>query len=479
VGIGTNNPGVKLDIMGGTDASGLTNSGFLEIGGTLRFDGNEIITNTGTSLVLQNDNNGDLQVDNGSFYVDSSTNRIGLGTKTPGVRLDIVGTTDASGATNTGLLELGGTLRLDGNEIVTNTETSLSLQAGNNGDLKVDTDTLFVDASAGRVGIGDTTPSSKLDVNGAISISGTEVASSAGYWTGKHYGKVAIVAQTGGDMLSAIYERGKLLVSTDPAYPPQSQLVEGAERPANTKCSGEERTANELSGFDIDVASAVAKGLGVEVCFVTPNWDMIVSGNWAERWDLSIGSMTITPQRMDNLFFTQPYYTTPAAFFVHTDNESFTQPSDLSGKKVGACAGCTYDSYLAGTLAIPGEEITFVVDSPVFMGYETDLNALQDLALGDGVRLDAVLTALPTGDGAIKDGLPLKQLGEPVYFEYLAGAVDKSSSFETLNFLNKVTEIIKGMHSDGTLKYLSDKYYSMDLAEAAAMFDMSALPQYK
>lgn len=289
----------------------------------------------------------------------------------------------------------------------------------------------------------------------------------------------APAAQPSADLLNEILQRGKLIVSTDPAYPPQSQLVEGAVRPEGTKCSGEERTANELTGFDIDVAATIAKQLGVEVCFVTPTWDMIVSGSWADRWDLSIGSVTITPQRMDNLFFTQPYYTTPAAFFVHVDNESFTQPSDLSGKKIGACSGCTYDSYLSGTLAIPGEEITLVVENPQFMGYETDLNALQDLALGDGLRLDAVLTALPTGSGVIADGLPLKQLGEPVYFEYLAGAVDKSSSFETLNFLNKVTEIIKGMHSDGTLKYLSDKYYSMDLAEAAAMFDMSALPQYK
>ena len=284
--------------------------------------------------------------------------------------------------------------------------------------------------------------------------------------------------QAAADKLAEIQQRGILLVSTDPAYPPQSQLVEGATRPADTKCTGEQRTATELQGFDIEVAKEVAKRLGVEVCFVTPDWTLITGGNWADRWDLSIGSMTITPERMEKLYFTQPYYTTPAAFFVHQDNTSLTQPSDLSGMKVGACAGCTYDSVLAGTLQIPGETINFIVKDVQFSGYETDINALQDLALGDGVRLDGVLTSLYTGAGAIADGEPLKQLGDPVYFEYLAGAVDKGSTKDPVTFVQKVTELIQQMHADGTLKKLSEQFYGIDLASAAAKFDYGALNQF-
>jgi len=169
---------------------------------------------------------------------------------------------------------------------------------------------------------------------------------------------------------------------------------------------------------------------------------------------------------------------TPAAFFVHKDNTTLAQPSDLSGKKVGACSGCTYDAYLAGTLTIPGEKIDYVVKNAQFSGYDTDINALQDLALGDGVRLDGVLTALPTGTGAIADGLPLKQLGEPVFFEYLGGAVDKTSTKDPVSFVKKVTELIQQMHSDGTLKKLSEEFYGMDLASAAAKFDWNALNQF-
>jgi len=280
------------------------------------------------------------------------------------------------------------------------------------------------------------------------------------------------------DKLEEILARGTLIVSTDPAYPPQSELVEGATPVANTKCTGDQKTASEMKGFDIDVAVAIADKMGVEACFLTVAWDLITAGNWANRWDLSIGSMTITPERMEKLYFTQPYYTTPAAFFVHKDNTSFTMPSDLSGKKVGACSGCTYDAYIAGTLTIPGETINFVVQNAEFKGYDTDLYALQDLALGDGIRLDAVLTAQPTGAGEINGGQPFKQLGEPVYFEYLAGAIDKSSTPDPVPFVKKVSEVILGLETDGTLAQFSNKYYGLDLATAAASFDLAALNQW-
>ncbi len=280
------------------------------------------------------------------------------------------------------------------------------------------------------------------------------------------------------NLLEEVKNRGVLIVSSDPAYPPQSQLVENATRPADTKCSGDQVTGEELSGFDIDVSKEIAKRLGVEVCFVTPAWDLITAGSWADRWDISVGSMTVTPERMVNLYFSQPYYTTPAAFFVHADNTTFTQPSDLSGKKVGACSGCTYDFFLAGTLQIPGETMNYVVQDVQFTGYDTDTSALQDLALGDGVRLDGVLTAQPTGAGVISDGLPLKQLGDPVYFEYLSAALDKKSSKDSIPLGQEVSKILQEMHADGTLLKLSQQYYGLDLTTAAGAFDLAQLKQW-
>jgi polar amino acid transport system substrate-binding protein len=289
--------------------------------------------------------------------------------------------------------------------------------------------------------------------------------------------EVPTTPTTAPDYLSGILARGTLVISTDPAYPPQSELVENATRPADTKCTADQHTANEFKGFDIDAAVEIAKRLGVEACFVTPDWTLITGGSWSDRWDISVGSMTITPERMQVLYFSQPYYTTPAALFVNKDNTTFTQPSDLSGKKVGACSGCTYESYLNGSLKIPGENITFDIKDPQFKGYDTDTSALQDLALGDGVRLDAVLTAEPTGQAFIQNGQPIKELGGPIFFEYLAAAIDKKTSKDPASFLNKVSEIIQQMHSDGTLLKLSQQYYGEDLTSAAAKFDVNSLNQ--
>jgi len=280
------------------------------------------------------------------------------------------------------------------------------------------------------------------------------------------------------DLLTRIVGRGRLVIATDPAYPPQSEIKPDGKRAATTKCAPIELTADELTGFDIATAVEIARHLGVEPCFVTPPWTQLTAGNWDDRWDISVGSMAPTLDRMEVLYFTQPYYATPAALFVHEDNTTFSQPSDLSGKRVGICTGCTYDEYLQGTLVIPGTTIEFAIKGPIIVGYDVDLPVLEALALGDGVQLDAGLVAQPTGLQAIREGLPIKQLGEPVFFEYLSAAVDKKSRHDPVPFVKYVSEIIQQMHRDGTLSGLSLLYYGTDYTAEARQYDINILSQF-
>ena len=123
--------------------------------------------------------------------------------------------------------------------------------------------------------------------------------------------------RTGADnLLDDIKNRGYILVSTDPNYEPQSFLNTEGKRPSDTKCPSDALTTAEMQGFDVDMAIAVGDGLGVETCFATPNWDIITAGNWADKWDVSIGSMTITTDRQKVLDFSVPYYYTPAVIAV-------------------------------------------------------------------------------------------------------------------------------------------------------------------
>jgi polar amino acid transport system substrate-binding protein len=290
-------------------------------------------------------------------------------------------------------------------------------------------------------------------------------------------GGIAAAPTMTSDKLSEIMERGRLIVASETAYPPQSELLPDAQRAANTTCASSEYTANQLRGFDIDVAVEIARRLGVEPCFVSPTWVQVSSGGWGDRWDINVGSMVITPERMEVLYFTQPYVTGAAVLFVHKDNRTFTQASDLSGKKIGVCAGCAYEYYLEGSLVIPGRKIDYIIKDATIVGYDTDTSALEDLAMGDGVRLDAVLTDPDTGQNAIRKGLPLKQLGEPVYYDYVAAAIDKKSGRDPVPFVRQVTKIVQQMHQDGTLRTLSQKYYAGDFTTAASEFDINALGQ--
>lgn len=280
------------------------------------------------------------------------------------------------------------------------------------------------------------------------------------------------------DLLAKVLARGTIVVATDPGYPPQSELVPGAKRTANTKCASNETTANELTGFDIATSVEIAKRLGVEACFVTPQWSQITAGNWDGRWDISVGSMTITEERLEVLYFTQPYYAAPAAVFVHKDNTTFKKPADLSGKRVGVCTGCGYEDYLRGKLDMPNNPVEYLITDPEIVGYQVDVPALEDLAIGDGVNLDGIITAQPTGLEAIKNGLAIKQLGEPVFFEYLAAAMDKKSNQNSISLAMRATEIIRQMHADGTLAKFTQQYYGMDYATIAGKYDIAPLEQF-
>ena len=234
-------------------------------------------------------------------------------------------------------------------------------------------------------------------------------------------------------------------MSTDPAYPPQSSLDEAT---------------GDYVGFDIDVATEIAKRLGVDIAWETPSWDVLTAGSWNDRWDMSVGSMTPTNDRQQVLDFTDPYYYTPAVVVVHEDNTSIrTSAPTWTAKKVGVCSGCTYEQFLDKTLAIDGFTFDFVIDDAKINGYDTDTTALQDLALGDGTRLDAVITSLTTAQGFIDAGKPVKIVGDPVFYEPLAVAIDKSSELDAASLVEAVDGIVADMHEDGTLTELSEQWY--------------------
>jgi polar amino acid transport system substrate-binding protein len=175
--------------------------------------------------------------------------------------------------------------------------------------------------------------------------------------------------------------------------------------------------------------------------------------------------MTITEDRQEVLWFTQPYYYTPASFAVHNDNSDIETPDDFSGKAVGLGEATTYEAYLNGTLSIVGETPAYEEPSDVDVrSYTTDAEAVEDLALGDGVRLDGAMTSQLVIQEAINSGLPLKFVGTPAFYEPLAFSLDKSRG-PSDKLLAKLNEVLDEMHADGTLTELSEKWYGIDITK--------------
>ena len=250
------------------------------------------------------------------------------------------------------------------------------------------------------------------------------------------------------DLLADVLSRGVLRVSTDPNYAPQSFLND----------------QGQLDGFDVDVAKEVAKRLGVKVEFVTPDWDTITSGHWGDRWDISIGSMTPTEERAQVLWFTEPYYYSPAQFAV-LESSTLTKVEELNGKSICAAAATTYELYLQNnnSLNLIGEKIGYQVTGAQVVTYPTDQECAQAWAAGR-TDFEAWLTNSTTIFGAQEGGIKVKKLGDPVYYEALAVAIDKTASKDPTSLVAKLSEIITAMRNDGTRTALSMKWYKVDLA---------------
>jgi polar amino acid transport system substrate-binding protein len=248
------------------------------------------------------------------------------------------------------------------------------------------------------------------------------------------------------DMLARIQDNGVIRVATDPAYPPQSELL-----PDGT-----------FEGFDIDVANEIAERLGVTAEFVTPDFAEVEAGGWADRWDISVGSMTVTAGREEVLDFTQAYYYTPAQMGATTES-GITDLAGLSGNTVCTGESTTYQFWLEGTLELAGgapEPAEPPADVTVTT-FGTDTECADAVEAGR-TEFQGWLTAGPTLDGVIADGVGFVAVGDPVFFEPLAAAIDKQSPTHAA-LLAEVDRIIGEMHEDGTLTAMSEQWFGTDL----------------
>lgn len=253
--------------------------------------------------------------------------------------------------------------------------------------------------------------------------------------------------QTG--ILDQVMSNNLLRVAIDANWPPNSF------RNAN----------NEMDGFDVDVAREITKRLGVEIKFVTPEWEQVTSGNWDNQWDISVNSMTPTKERAEVLDFPAIYYFTPASFAV-PEQSAVTNNAMLNGKIIAANSATTYESYLK-------QDLNIIVEGTPLVSYEVipgsiypakDTATLFDkIKQGGDIPFDGMLDSLPVLLEAIQNGMPIRLIGPPAFYEPLAIAIKKGDEA----FYAKLAKIIDNMHQDGTLADLSIIWFGVDFTKTA------------
>jgi polar amino acid transport system substrate-binding protein len=211
-------------------------------------------------------------------------------------------------------------------------------------------------------------------------------------------------------------------------------------------------------GFNVDVATEIAERLGVDVAFEVPSFDLVVAGSWNDRWDMSVGSVTITAPRKEVLDFTRPYAYNPAQIAVTTAS-GITSLDGLAGQPICVGAATTYQQWIEGTLVlVDAPEPAPVPAGATAFPLETDQLCAQSVQSGRP-EFQAWLSSSEAVAAAIAAGTPMVALGDPVFYESLGVGFDNTVE-DNESLVAAVDAIIGQMRDDGTLLALSQQWFN-------------------
>lgn len=211
---------------------------------------------------------------------------------------------------------------------------------------------------------------------------------------------------------------------------------------------------NKIVGFDVDLAKEAAKRLGTEVEFKAIDWNSKEAELKSGRIDIIWNGLDITPERQENMLFSDPYMDNRQIIFVKTGNEQgIKAESDLAGKAIGTQAGSTAETYITGQESLKNSFREFKT-------YGDYVSAFMDLQNG---RIDALVCDEVVGRYAMS-----KQDGK---FDALDVNVGPVSEFgiafrkDDTELRDKVQKVFDEMVKDGTAAKISTQWFQTDLVK--------------
>lgn len=243
------------------------------------------------------------------------------------------------------------------------------------------------------------------------------------------------IAAHAADLLDEVKARGTLRIACEGTYPP-----------FNFKDD-----KGELSGFDVEIARAIAGKLGVKPEFTTTEWSGILAGLQAGKYDVIVNQVAATEKRRETFDFSEPYVISYPQLIVRAnDTRKLDSPANLKGKKIGVGQGSNYADLAKG---IEGAEVRTYPGAPEY---------LQDLATG---RIDA----------AINDSLLIPYLREKTKLPVKAGAAIGKPESNAIpfrkgspKFKQAIDQALESLKADGTYAKISMKWFERDVSKPLA-----------
>ncbi|CDO46641.1 amino acid ABC transporter [Bartonella henselae] len=226
-----------------------------------------------------------------------------------------------------------------------------------------------------------------------------------------------------------------LKIASDASYPPFSYV----------------NSNNELQGFDIDISYALCKKMNVECTIVTQDFEGMIPGLLAKKYDAIISSLAPTEERLQKIDFTDAYYSTELVVIVHKDSGIKEISAEaFKDKNLGVQSNTTQAVYAEDHYASESVNIKL---------YPTAIEVKRDLL---SHRLDIVisdkLAAVNWLENEEKDCCQLlgslKKTKLPI-----AIAIRKNNN----DLKNKFNEAIKEIREDGTYDKIMKKYFTFDI----------------
>lgn len=229
----------------------------------------------------------------------------------------------------------------------------------------------------------------------------------------------------------------KLVIGTEGAYPPFNYLDSNGE----------------AQGFEIDLANEMCERLDVECEWKVQDWDGIIPGLLAQKYDAIIASLYITDARKEKIAFSDKYYKVPARFVVPKDSDLEISAEGLAGKVVGTQRATSFERFMRDNMP----EVQLRVYATMDEAYLDLESGRVDAVMGDVVALQEGFLDKPAGEGFALRG---PEFTGAEWFGYGAGVGVRK---EEAHIADAFSKAISELREDGTYQEISDKWFGFDV----------------